>query len=82
MFWVSTIIYTNSPFLPQILTRLKVFHILKNYGSINFRHFKFIGLYTHRETTVFSSMNILIEAILDLAVPTNDSLLDPRGKKA
>jgi hypothetical protein len=31
---------------------------------------------------VFSSINILIEAILDLAVPTNDSLLDPSGKKA
>jgi hypothetical protein len=41
-----------------------------------------MSIYTHRETTVFSSMNILIEAILDLAVPTNDSLLDPRGKKA
>jgi hypothetical protein len=32
--------------------------------------------------TVFSSMNNLIEAILDLAVPTNDSLLEQRGKKA
>jgi hypothetical protein len=48
----------------------------------HFRHFKPIGIYTHRETTVFSSMNILMEAILDLAVPTNDSLLEPRGKKA
>ncbi len=38
--------------------------------------------HTQRETTVFSSMNIRIEAILDLAVPTKDSLRDPRGKKA
>ena len=36
--------------------------------------------YTERLTTVFSSMNILMEAILDLAVPTNDSLRDPNGK--
>ena len=32
--------------------------------------------HTQRETTVFSSMNIRIEAILDLAVPTKDSLRD------
>jgi len=38
--------------------------------------------YTHRVVTVFSSMNIFMEASLDFAVPTKDSLLDPRGKKA
>jgi len=37
---------------------------------------------THRVVTVFSSMNIFMEASLDLAVPTKDSLLDPRGKNA
>jgi len=39
-------------------------------------------VYTQRVTTVFSSINIRMEAILDLAVPTKDSLRDPRGKKA
>lgn len=38
--------------------------------------------YPQRAVMVFSSMNILIEAILDFAVPMNDSLLDPKGKKA
>ncbi len=33
------------------------------------RHF---NLYTQRAVTVFSSMNMLMEAILDLAVPTKD----------
>lgn len=43
---------------------------------------EFLKNYTQRAVMVFSSMNILMEAILDFAVPTNDSLLDPRGKKA
>jgi hypothetical protein len=37
---------------------------------------------THRVVTVFSSMNIFMEASLDLAVPTKDSLRDPSGKNA
>jgi hypothetical protein len=37
---------------------------------------------THLAVTVFSSMNILMDASRDLAVPTNDSLRDPNGKKA
>ena len=40
------------------------------------------GAYTHRAVTVFSSMNMRMEAMRDLAVPTKDSRRDPSGKKA
>jgi len=38
--------------------------------------------YTQRAVTVFSSMNIPMDAIPDFAVTPNDSRREPKGKNA
>ena len=76
----SALLPADSTVLTALLTSIAYFLYLLLLSTVLLMTVHWF--YTHRVVTVFSSMNIFMEASLDLAVPTKDSLLDPRGKKA